>query len=63
MKGEVRRKFFSNQIIVTLVTQGLPSSFLSLLLRDFTIVLSRNASLREERCVMRQKRLGERLQS
>ena len=28
-KGEVRRKLFSNKIIVTLVTQGLPSSFLS----------------------------------
>ena len=27
--GEVRRKIFSNKIIYTLVTQGLPSSFLS----------------------------------
>ena len=28
-EGEVRRKVFSNKIIVTLVTQGLLSSFLS----------------------------------
>ena len=28
-EGEVRRKSFSNKIIVTLVTQGLLSSFLS----------------------------------
>ena len=28
-EGEVWRKRFSNKIIVTLVTQGLPSSFLS----------------------------------
>ena len=28
-EGEVRRKRFSNKVIVTLVTQGLPSSFLS----------------------------------
>ena len=28
-EGEVWRKSFSNKIIVTLVTQGLPSSFLS----------------------------------
>ena len=28
-EGAVRRKSFSNKVIVTLVTQGLPSSFLS----------------------------------
>lgn len=36
--------FFSNKIIVTLVTQGLASSFFSVILRNFTIVSSRNAS-------------------
>ena len=29
LEGDVRRKSFSNKIIVTLVTQGLPSCFLS----------------------------------
>ena len=37
-EGEVRRKVISNKIIVTLVTTGLPCSFLSLLLRKLNIV-------------------------
>ena len=46
MKDEVRRKCFSKKIIVTLVTQGLPSSFLLVLLRKFTIVTIHRMSLR-----------------
>ena len=34
--GEVRRKSSWNKIIVTLVTQGFPSSFLPVLLRKLT---------------------------
>ena len=46
MKDEVRRKCFSKNIIVTLVTQGLPSSFLLVLLRKLTIVTIHRMSVR-----------------
>ena len=35
--GEVRRKSFSNKSFFTFVTQGLPSSFLSRMLRKLTL--------------------------
>ena len=55
IKGEVWRNTFSNVIVVTLVTQCLPSSFLCRNCAIFSSVLPEQLSRRAPHILLRQK--------